>query len=275
MTIANLLTSVNHKPTLEMVRVGDVRIDPSYQRKLRDSHRDKIIAAFDWNLFFAIGVSRRTDGSLWVFDGQHRVEAVIAIYGTDELIPAIIVEGMTPEDEAFQFYAMQTTRYTVSAVDRFHAQLSRNEAVALHIQSIVEECGFRIGNDATGYRALSAIGIVEELYGRGGDGRLLRDVLMLAAEIWGYREHIPGVVLRELAKVYVAANSTKSKRFDRQRLVNAVRILPPNGWRRRASEQRKAIHALMADEFNHRLPEPSRIKFKTWVPIYEPARGAA
>lgn len=265
--ITSLIGASSEKPVLELVRCGDIRIDPTYQRKLRESHLSKIVAEFDWSLFFAVGLSRRPDSSLWVFDGQHRVEAVLSLFGADEIVPAIVVSGLTHEDEAHLFYALQTTRKPVTAIERFRAQLSRGEMAATEIERISSECGFNITDNATGVRTIPSVGALESLYNREHGDRMLRDVLTLAADIWRFREHIPGSVLTELAKVYVAGRSSKT--FNRERLVTAARVLPPIGWRRRSSEQRKAIHALIADEYNHRLPEASRIKFKTWVPIYE------
>lgn len=77
---------------LKYVRVDAIHIDGKYQRKLLDVNRiDRLKRAYNRGACKAISLSRRADGTLWVYDGEHTLALAIAT-GEDE-VAAVIVDG--------------------------------------------------------------------------------------------------------------------------------------------------------------------------------------
>lgn len=290
------LLSTNNAPTLEMVRVGDLKVD-TYQRQkdeLSTKHIEKIAAAFDWHMFFVIGVSERDDGSRWVYDGQHRVTAVLQVFGPDQLVPALVSRGLSRSDEAKLFYSPQVNRLPVSPLSRFKAQLERNEPAAKEILAITERNGFSISNASTGgvIKAISALegcyypvianGLDRsqyydrhpDTYGErvtGGvspwEGRERLDwVLRQCAIAWRYKEQVNSPVITALRALYVAQSGMRSG-IDENRLTETLRSHSPLGWLNRAREKRTPPWILVAEEYNKRLSSANRIPLKALAHI--------
>lgn len=68
----------------------ELNLDDQYQReRVSEEAVVKIARNFDWALFGVLKVARRTDGTLWVFDGGHRLRA--CFYRSDiKTIPCIV-----------------------------------------------------------------------------------------------------------------------------------------------------------------------------------------
>lgn len=294
--VYGIISNGGDAPTLEIVRAGDLRVD-EYQRgkdELSAKHIGKIAANFDWHLFFVIGVSERTDGSKWIYDGQHRVAAVLQLFGPDQTVPALVSRGLSPRDEAKLFYKPQTDRIPVSPLSRFKAQIWRNEPAAQEILTIVERNGFSISNSSSG-GAIQAITAIESCYyplaaqsidrsefydrhpdtygehPRGGgspwQGRERLDwVLQQCALAWRYKEQSNSQVISALRTIYGARPAMRSG-IDEQRLSEVLRLHSPLGWLNRAKEKRTPLWILIAEEYNKRLSPANRIPLKALAEI--------
>jgi hypothetical protein len=62
---------------LAYINKNILNVDSSYQRTLRDNTRLFIARNFSWAAFGVLSVANRSDGSLYVFDGQHRLAAAM------------------------------------------------------------------------------------------------------------------------------------------------------------------------------------------------------
>jgi hypothetical protein len=71
---AKATTKTMGSPSL-MVQLADLRVDLNYARELDEAWVRKIVAEWHPALFRCPLVAQRPDGSLWIIDGQHRVEA--------------------------------------------------------------------------------------------------------------------------------------------------------------------------------------------------------
>ncbi len=58
------------------IKADDLNVDRGYQRAAGTSYINKIAREFDPALFGIITVAERDDGSYWILNGQHRVEAM-------------------------------------------------------------------------------------------------------------------------------------------------------------------------------------------------------
>ena len=95
---------------------------------------------FSWKRFGVLCVSRRPDGTLWLFDGQHRHGAAMRRSDVTHL-PCIVFRHAAVKDEARGFLDVNTTRATVGAYDKFRALVVARDPTALW----VVELGARLG----------------------------------------------------------------------------------------------------------------------------------
>ena len=124
-----------------MIKKTDLNIDGRYQRDTVSETKIRDIAGkWDWLLLGALSVIEREDGTYWVFDGGHRTRA--AFYRDDiDLLPCIVYQITSVNDEAKAFVARNTMVSNVSAFDRFHAAAFANEPVAKTAEAMLQEFG--------------------------------------------------------------------------------------------------------------------------------------
>lgn len=192
-------------PSIEWVSVGALQIDESYQRSIETPQSQKLIVEiatnWDWRLCPPLTVSKRSDDTLYIIDGQHRWAAAKMRADIPHL-PAMISRFETSIAEAKFFVAVNTARRQPSALDRFHAQCVAGDEESLAIRSIVEEIGLRVGrsNHKIHDREVCCVAIMRRLYRQYG-AVLLQAALVDMAEAWpgeGLRcanELLPGIVL--------------------------------------------------------------------------------
>ncbi len=83
------------------VSLADLNVDSNYARELDEAWVETIVSGWDPDLFRNPLVSRRSDGSLWVVDGQHRVETAKRL-GFDS-VHAIVIPIVDVQKEAYLF----------------------------------------------------------------------------------------------------------------------------------------------------------------------------
>lgn len=135
-----------------------MKVDPRAQRLLRRPWIKRHIPLFDPNQIGTIVVSRRADGTLWVIDGQHRVELLRACGWGETAIYCEIFDGLTIQEEAALFLK-RNDRISVRAFDKFMASLTEQNEAACAIDRIVRDTGLRIaeGNNEGSVAAVTAL----------------------------------------------------------------------------------------------------------------------
>lgn len=123
-------------PTLEWRAIGELLIDPSYQRAIdtgpSQSLIRKIAMYWDWSLCQPLAVSRRPDGALTIVDGQHRASSA-KLRGDIPHLPCVITAYGSAGDEAAAFVALNQMRRPLSALDLFKAAVAAEDQEALLI----------------------------------------------------------------------------------------------------------------------------------------------
>jgi hypothetical protein len=84
--------------------------------------------------------ARRPDGSLYAFDGQHRVLAARGRSDTP-VLPCAIYDVATAEEEALAFYMANCNRRNVSAFTKHRILRSAKDDRALSYDAILEDAG--------------------------------------------------------------------------------------------------------------------------------------
>lgn len=120
-----------------------LHIDHDYQRdQIRWGRVNRIASCWSWARFGCLLVSKRNDGTFWVFDGQHRKLAADKRSDVDDL-PCLVFECSDVAQEASLFID-QTDRGNLTMLDRFKALLSKNDQTAIQVREMVEASRYRI-----------------------------------------------------------------------------------------------------------------------------------
>lgn len=131
-----------------MIPINDLLIDHEYQRNVTNDHNILDIASnFDWSGFGNLIVMRRTDGKLYVVDGQQRLAAVRK-RGDIEKVPCLLFLSAGVKQEAKAFLIGNYHRKPVTAIVKFRASLLAGEEPEITIGTWLGENDFRVAADA-------------------------------------------------------------------------------------------------------------------------------
>jgi hypothetical protein len=137
-------------PSIEWVHTSELTVDQSYQRSIENEGSRRLIAGipanFDWRLCAPLVVSRRSDGSKVVIDGQHRWAAAVR-RGDLPQLPCCLFTYASPEDEARMFILANRARKPMNRLDDFHAALAAADEDALEILRLVTEAGLSMARN--------------------------------------------------------------------------------------------------------------------------------
>jgi len=189
---SRLMEGDDETPEIGWVSVGELHYDwltwdengypHGYQKPLDELRVERYVNEYDPHLLGVITVSRRTDGSLWVIDGQHRC-AVCHRLGKSVVLAAIY-SHLDPETEAAHYYRLNTDRKSPNQWNRFGARGSSGDQKIAALISLTAECGFRIGTADRSLHSIAAVNMLERVYGWPDGPRLLRQVLRKVTELW-------------------------------------------------------------------------------------------
>jgi hypothetical protein len=128
----------------ERVAKSDLHVDHDYQRDhIKHARVNRIAAKWSWVRFGTLSVARRPDGTLWVFDGQHRKLAADKRADIDRL-PCVVFTSDGPVSESRFFLDTNGDRGSVQMIDKFKALLAQKDETAEFVQRIVTTSGYKI-----------------------------------------------------------------------------------------------------------------------------------
>lgn len=134
-------------PVLQFIAPGELQVDHQYQRSLeaRASQRliNKLAQHWNWDLCQPLVVSRRSEGELYVIDGQHRWEAA-KMRGDIAQLPCVVVEYRSAADEAASFVNLNQQRRPLSKLDLFKAAVASEDKQACAILEAMEYAGLML-----------------------------------------------------------------------------------------------------------------------------------
>lgn len=165
---------------------SELKIDPEYQREATSlSKINKIAREFSWASFCALSVAERPDGSLWVWDGGHRLRA--AWKRTDVTkVPCMVTSVENIKEEAKSFYEKNTSISNVSAYHRLKALNIAEDKIATDTMTILDCYGYEPSQDTKRKRGVSAVGTLMTMVA--DDFDLADKVFGLCAEICGFED---------------------------------------------------------------------------------------
>lgn len=128
----------------KMISKHDLTIPTDhYQRGGSEQKVQRIAAKFSWAAFQVISVSNDGNGRYHVIEGGHRTRAAMKRNDID-MLPCMVFEMDTIEDEAKAFLEVNVNRAPMSAVDRHKAYIISGDVVAVKVENLVKRAGRKI-----------------------------------------------------------------------------------------------------------------------------------
>ena len=255
---------------LKWVPVAKMQVSPVAQRDFRQARIDELAANFDPEQMGAPTVNIRTDGGVWIIDGQHRIEGYKGWMGDgkweDQSIQCFVYEGLNEEEEADIFLKLNDT-LQVTSFDRFRIAVTAGRPVETEIDRIVRANHLRISRNRTGIEVGStrAVTTLMRIYKRSGPQGLAK-TLRIAWNAYG-QDGLESMVLDGLGLVVGRHADINEDEFARK-LQHKLSITPLlSGAERYYTTQRASkancVAASAVDIYNRKTPRRSE-KLPLW-----------
>lgn len=170
---------------LKMVNSKFIVAVEGYQRRLQYGKIKEIVSNYNPNKMKPLDVSYR-DGKYYVYDGQHRLEALRQLNGDRDLSVLCFVHyGMTAEDEAYLFATQDDNVIRVTLEDKYNALFYSGDQDMIDLKRICESCGLECNFKRNGSESkkLNCYKEVYSIYKKYGETQLRR-VLNTIVAAW-------------------------------------------------------------------------------------------
>lgn len=207
---------------LQMVDIGSINVDSAYQRVLNEGRVRTIAKNFDAGAVKALSISRRSDGSLWAYDGRHTLE-VLSLKGYKKA-PAIIADG-TQEDEARWFILMNGagTR-KASKAEAYLAGLAANDETAIRAREILNRFGLSLAKGGVSAGKTSSIAFIQSALK--SNPERLESTMQMLHDLWpNEAETWTRIMLRGAWEIIGAGLRTQFEAGARAHKVTPRRVL--------------------------------------------------
>lgn len=193
-------SSLVQKNALRVLEIASLNVDPSYQRGVNRDAPKKIADNFDPVAFGIPLVGEREDGSLWIVDGQQRIESLKLrneAFGSQKQkkwVRCEVFASSGPEHEAQVFKRVNKDRTKLRPLQLFTAMLTAGDESCWAIKKMAEDRGFKIPKgeshgdksreaDANMLRCVNMMG---RIYAKSGDDgeAALSFVLDVIKSVW-------------------------------------------------------------------------------------------
>ena len=213
-------------PQLEDLPVAKLTVDHTVQRAVDKPRVDKIVKDYQRSALGTIVVSRRDDGTHHVIDGQHRVQATIAVGLGDETVPCLVYSGLSRAEEASMFRRLNNTR-VVQAVDKFRVRVVEGDPVAVTLNNLLSRHGWyvQMNKDDGAFAAVTALESVYRGKVNGFDSSeaLCDTLLRVLTEAW---DHNADGVRAEIVRGTGAVLARYGARVDLAKLTSSMGTYP-------------------------------------------------
>ena len=200
---------------IKTVGVNDLQIDDSYQRSLNGLTVKKMARDFNPDLLALPLVGVRSDGSMWVIDGQHRVAA--AKLASVSTMDVRLVSGLTTAQEAQMFVDANINTRRLTGANFFWASNRAENPQILAISQAYESNGYTIHQNRntlsratrSGKLSIKPSNTMITLFNKDPEANAtaIRCLTRAYPEVNGIRN---ATVCKELAKIVLIAGTTQA-----------------------------------------------------------------
>lgn len=183
-----------------------VVIAPELQRQLKIHKVNAMVRDFQAAGLGTLTVSRRSDGTNVLLDGQHRKATVLALRAEGKTAPqkvrCQVAKDLSPEQEAMLFLILNDA-INVAQLDKFTVQITAGDEMASTIQEILDRWGWKLGG-RPGDGIIKAVGALQRIYQEseriGAIPNLVDSTLQVITKAWGNSaEAVRGPILEGIA----------------------------------------------------------------------------
>lgn len=183
------------------IPLSGLRIHPEYQRSLDEGRTQKIVAEFDPRLLGVLMVANDDHGSpTWVWDGQHRLEALRRMGFTSAWAQ---ISPDTPKDQASLFVRAQEGRKNITPAARHRAQLFAGDPKAIEVNDIVASFGYRLSDEQKD-KNVRAVRAAYWIFDKGGSDALRRTMAVVTSAWANLSSAFDDRVLKGLSLMLIA-----------------------------------------------------------------------
>lgn len=156
---------------LRWVPIAEMAVTPTAQRELRTHRVSHLVSNFDPEQIGNPTVNHR-DGTYYIVDGQHRIEAMKAVGWGDQAVQCWAYEGLSESEEAETFLKLND-KLTVSSFDKFKVGVQAGRVAESDVDRIVRFHGLHIAKGGAP-STVSCPGTLLKVYKTCGPGVLSR-----------------------------------------------------------------------------------------------------
>jgi hypothetical protein len=241
-------------PVLQFCTPAQLQVDLSYQRatdaQASRTLINRITREWDWGLFQPLVVARRSDGNLYVVDGQHRLEAARQ-RGDIPQLPCVITAYDDAKGEAAAFVALNQQRRPLTQMNLHRAAVAAGEPDALLVDRLVEAAGLRLTNwaDARAWKPgwVNMVGTFKSVLRVHGERNLRLTLETFSTAFAGQVLNSTQTIFLAIAQIVI----DRGRAFDRDLLIAILARAPLPDWIariRQASAERKISLQLAAKQ---------------------------
>lgn len=162
---------------LEYIDKNILQIDYSYQRNPVKNKVDILVRKWEWRHCGVLVVAERVDDSLWVIDGQHRLEAAKRRQDIDSM-PCVVFRSLGRQSEASEFLGANVNRKPLTAIERHKAAVVALIPESQGVQRLCDELGLRLAACSHSVNEIKCVGVLTQLVAGHGE-QFAREVLQL------------------------------------------------------------------------------------------------
>lgn len=162
---------------LRWVPIAEMRVNPVAQRELRTHRVSKLVAAFDPEQIGNPTVNLR-EGTYYIIDGQHRIEAMKAIGWGDQAVQCWTYEGLTEAQEA-EIFLKLNDKLSVTTFDKYKTGVQAGRLAESDVDRIVRFHGLHVAR-GTAPGAVSCPGTLLKVYEKCGAKALSRTLNLIS-----------------------------------------------------------------------------------------------
>lgn len=219
------------------VKVEDLIIDLSYQRKPNANKVSKIISNFDPNAIGVLVCSMREDGTIAVIDGGHRIAALNAMGMSKTDVRCLVFFELTIAQEAEMFVTLNDNRTKPKTQDIFKSKAMSGDKDAIAIQNILDKFGLSISNGPA-MNSVRAVGTISTIYKRNGSAVLENSISILGSAFDKHSSSFSDCALIAVSKIL----ATYGDKVDKNRMIATLSTFGnANLWLNKGSGISKAL----------------------------------
>lgn len=215
--------TIQHPYSFELIPARLITVNRNYQREAQNAEINKIISDFDYHLVNCVKVVKR-DGFYYAWDGQQTATALFTKFGAEYLIPCLVYYDIdTSKEEAVLLVRGNTNGGAgkkLTALQIWKALIWAEDPTALHINSVLNKNGFRVGKcgSHTPRYTVSAIGAVQSSYKSLTEQQFSQMLRIIKGAWGGAPESVSSTIISAVSRFI----KTYDGKFDEKKLIQRL-----------------------------------------------------